>query len=355
MGIVEFFANLFTAIKPFIIGFFVAYLLSVPCNNLEKLFSKKCNAKLANFLSVLLVTSLVLCLLGLSIGIIIPLGASSISNIIQNFPSYLTTLRNWVRSSFGNVPWLEHLYTAKLLDDLMTMLQETVSTDTLSTVSQVYTGATQFGNQAVSFLIALVASICLLYDRHKVSERIKVILVALFPSFAENFIKGIVRINEVFRQFVIGKTIDSCIIACLVFITFLIFKIPFLLFSTLCIGITNMVPVIGPIIGAIPGLLLIAGESPSKIIPYLIIVVVIQQLDAHIIGPKCIGKQTGLTTFWVLFAVIIGGKLFGILGMFFGVPIFAVLYDMFNDFINNRVKTSKVKSLLEEEKGIDIE
>ena len=158
-----------------------------------------------------------------------------------------------------------------------------------------------------------------------------------------------------FRQFVVGKTIDSCIIWLISLVLFLCFRIPYAVFASVTIGVTNMIPIVGPIIGAIPGLLLIIGDNPIKALWYLIIVIILQQVDGHIIGPKCIGNATGLSTLWVLFAVFVGGKLFGILGMFFGVPVFAVLYDAFRDYIVKRASTTKVKKALEDEIKIDIE
>ena len=355
MGIVQFFVNLFDGLKPFILGFFLAYILSVPCSNIESRLNKHIKPKIAGFLSVFIVELLFFCAMLLALVVFLPLCVDSISKIIQHLPDYLTDLRLFVKNKFGNVFVLNHLYLTSLSEDVLNMVQEKLSSDATTLFNQAYDGLTVISNRVIAFILTMVVNVFVLIDRHEVSKGIKTLVATFIPKYAEKIIHGIVRINQVFRKFILGKAVDSCIIGTLTLIVFMIFGIPYAFVSAFIIGVTNMIPIVGPILGAVPGLLLIVAETPSKAMPFIIIVLIIQQLDGHIIGPKCIGNVTGLNTLWVLFAVFMGGKLFGIIGMFFGVPVFAVLYETFIDYMNIRQKNKEVENAIKEETEIDIE
>ena len=356
MGVVTFFVNFFEALKPFIVGFFLAYILSVPCSNIEKRLLKHVQPKYASVLSVLIVEVCFFCVFLVTLILFLPLCIDSISKIIQNLPTYLKTLRSLASDKFGDTSFvLNHLYVSNLMDDLLNMLGNKLSSDATTLFNQVYEGLLVLSNKIVAFILTIVVNVFILIDRHKVSKGIKTIIATFIPKFSDKILHGIVRINQVFRKFILGKAIDSCIIGVFSIIVFLIFRMPYALFSSIVIGITNMIPIVGPIIGAIPGLLLIVGESPSKAIGYILLVLAIQQLDGHIIGPKCIGNVTGLNTTGVLFAVFMGGKLFGIIGMFLGVPVCAVLYETFVEYMEVRQKGQEIEDTIKKEDTINIE
>lgn len=355
MGIVKFFVNFFEALKPFVLGFFLAYILSVPCSNIEARLKKHIKPKIASFLSVFIVELAFFCAILIAFIVFLPLCVDSIGKIIQNLPSYLTSLRKIISDRFGNVSVLSHLYVTNLTEDLLNMIEDKLSSDATTLFNQAYDGLLVLSNKVIAFVLTMVVNVFILIDRHKVSDGIKTLIATFLPKCAEKIIQGIVRINQVFRKFILGKAIDSCIIGIMTLIILFIFRIPYCVFAAIIIGVTNMIPIVGPIIGAVPGLLLIVGESPSKALAYICIVLAIQQIDGHIIGPKCIGNITGLNTIWVLFAVFLGGKLFGILGMFLGVPVFAVLYETFIDYMAIRRKNIEVEKALLEEDKVNIE
>ncbi|MBQ9139759.1 MAG: AI-2E family transporter, partial [Ruminococcus sp.] len=135
-----------------------------------------------------------------------------------------------------------------------------------------------------------------------------------------------------------GKIVDSIIIGCLCFVSMTVMKFDFVVLISVIVGVTNIIPFFGPFIGAIPSALLLLVAAPKQVIPFLILIFIIQQLDGNVIGPKILGQTTGISAFWVLFSILVGGGLFGFAGMILGVPVFAVMYSLLNEFIAYRLE-----------------
>ena len=151
-----------------------------------------------------------------------------------------------------------------------------------------------------------------------------------------------VKTNEIFGGFIIGKIIDSIIIGILCFIGTSILKMPYAMLVSVIVGVTNVIPFFGPYIGAIPSAVLIALADPMKGIYFLIFILLLQQFDGNILGPKILGNSTGLSAFWVIVSILLGGGLFGILGMLFGVPTFAVVYYIIKLLLDNQLEKKKL-------------
>ena len=149
---------------------------------------------------------------------------------------------------------------------------------------------------------------------------------------------------EIFRRFFIGKAVDSFIIGLLCFIFMRIFRMPYAELISFIVGITNMIPYFGPFIGAIPSALIIFMTSPMAAIGFAVMIVILQQFDGNVLGPAILGGSLGLKPFWIIFAVIIGGGMFGVVGMLLGVPIFTVLYTLVNRFILSRLHKKGIQS-----------
>lgn len=148
--------------------------------------------------------------------------------------------------------------------------------------------------------------------------------------------------NEIFGGFIIGKLIDSAIIGVLCFIGLSILNMPYALLVSVIVGVTNVIPFFGPYIGAIPSAVLIMLADPRKGLYFILFILVLQQIDGNIIGPKILGDSTGLSAFWVVFSILLGGGLFGFVGMILGVPTFAVIYYVINMLINHRLEVKKL-------------
>ena len=143
-------------------------------------------------------------------------------------------------------------------------------------------------------------------------------------------------------KFIYGKVIDSIIIGILCCIGMLILNMPYVMIISLIVGITNIIPIFGPFIGAVPGAILVLIAEPKKVIWFLLFIVLLQQLDGNVIGPKILGSKIGLSPFWMLFSIIIFGSMFGIVGMIIGVPLFAVAYDLLNQQINEKLRVKNL-------------
>ena len=172
------------------------------------------------------------------------------------------------------------------------------------------------------------------------------ITYALFPkNIAEKTIEITHRSNSTFGKFLVGKILDSLIIGILTFFILTISKMPYATLISVIVGITNIIPFFGPFIGAIPSFIIILFVSPVKALWFLVIILVIQQIDGNIIGPKILGDSIGISAFWILFAILVAGKFLGLVGMIIGVPLFAVVYSLIKEIIEAKLK----------KKGLNIE
>ena len=165
--------------------------------------------------------------------------------------------------------------------------------------------------------------------------------------------KVVRKSHSIFSGFISGKLIDSLIIGVLCFVGMTIMKMPYIPLVSVIVGVTNVIPFFGPYLGAIPSILLILLVSPGKGIMFLIFIIILQQLDGNIIGPKILGSSTGLSAFWVIFAILIGSGLFGIIGMIAGVPVFAVIYYLVKTWMEYSLRKKKLPTETEEYEKLD--
>ena len=192
-------------------------------------------------------------------------------------------------------------------------------------------------------LIGVIISVYLLVSKEKFLRQSKKVIYALCKPKKANLILHIGRkANEIFNGFIIGKIIDSAIIGVLCFIGVSIFKMPYALLVSVIVGVTNVIPVFGPYIGAVPCAILILLVDPMKGLGFIIFIILLQQLDGNVIGPKILGESTGLSPFWVVFSILLAGGLFGIVGMIVGVPTFALIYYIIKLFIQQKLEAKNL-------------
>ena len=185
----------------------------------------------------------------------------------------------------------------------------------------------------------------LLIDKNKLCALSKKITFALLnEKNANNLISLVHKSNYTFGRFLVGKIIDSLIIGVLTFIILTVFKMPYTILVSVIVGITNIIPFFGPFIGAIPSFIIILFVSPIQALWFLLIIFVIQQLDGNFIGPKILGDTIGISAFWILFSILVAGKVLGIVGMIIGVPLFAILYSIIKSFIESRLEAKGLKT-----------
>lgn len=336
--------------SPVIWGLIIAYLLNPVMKWIEKRLKKftektKKRPKLTRAVSVTITMIVFIAMLIALCSIIVPQVTDSLMGIIDNIGTYFNNLEKWINGILAKYPKILSLANSQI-ENVETTLMNTINQvmPKIGDLMKVITDGTLTFIMAIKdFLIGVIVSVYFLIDKEHFQAGMKKIIYAFFPQKASS---GVLRIcsqvNASISGFISGKIIDSIIIGCLCFICMTIMKLDFTILIAVIVGITNIIPFFGPFIGAVPSAVLLLVSSPKQVIPFLILIFVIQQLDGNIIGPKILGQSIGISAFWVLFSILVGGGLFGFAGMILGVPIFAVLYSLINQFVNYRLE---IKSL----------
>lgn len=336
-------------LTPFLIGFLFAYILNFPYKFFyNKVFGRmgKKNQFLSNLkkpFSIISTYALVFAIVIALILIVVPQISINISNLIKNIPTYS---ENAARYFHVAVDWINNTFhwgldISEMFDSLSSFLLKTVTGDNFSdpasgakTILNMFSSTT---TGLYNFVMAIVISIYFLSAKEQLCREMKRLAVAFIPIKYLPKVYEIVDITDTkCGRFLVGDIIDAAFIGFLVFITMSIFNLPYAALIGVIIGVTNIIPFFGPFIGGIPSAFILFLINPGDMIVFVIILVVIQQLDGNLFKPKIIGNQVGLSSFWVLFSVIVGGALFGIIGFILGTPIYAVIYTL----IRKRVKNS---------------
>lgn len=338
---------------PIIDGFVLAYLMTPVLNKIEKRIIKPLyikaklpltpkNQRRIRGLSILATIVLILVVLYEFFGLIIPEVVRSIQSIIFQFPIYINNLSNWAMGLMKNNPDLEEVvdtlinqYSSKILDYVNSNLLPNINGLVRTLSSSVIGVFKAMWNLIIGFII----SIYVLGSKEKFAGQAKKIAYALFDRKAGNEVISNFRfIHSTFIGFIGGKIVDSIIIGVICFICTTIIGTPYAILVSVIIGVTNVIPFFGPWIGGVPSALLVLMVDPIQALYFVILIMVIQQFDGNILGPKILGDSTGLSGFWVIFAITIFGGLFGVLGMVVGVPIFAVFYAAVKASVNRMLQ-----------------
>ena len=265
--------------------------------------------------------------------VLIPQLIDSVTMLIRNARYYYYKVYRWADT------WLEAnpeigSWANDVLSDYYNNAVNTL-TDTILPKAQeiataltggIWTGIRSVVTFAMNFIVGIIISVYLLAMKEKSLARCCKVIYAIFRrETADLVLTGLHNTNQVFSGFVRGKLLDSLIIGILCFIGCSILKMPYTPLVSVVVGVTNVIPFFGPFLGAIPSAFLILLASPLKCLYFVIFVVLLQQLDGNVIGPKILGDSTGISSFWVIVAILVGGGFFGVPGMFFGVPVFACL------------------------------
>ena len=342
-------------LMPFIYGAVIAYLLKPVCNCVENFLRRLLPEKMGTAANMLAVA------VSLLFGILVVYAL--IMMIVPQLITSVTTLYYTARNNLNDfVDWASHqeiiASNQKLLDFIETSydnLQDTldnlVRTKLVPSMQSILSGAALGVMSFVTFLkniiIGVIVSVYLLASRKKFGQQCKMILYSLIkPRWADIILEEVLYADKMFGGFINGKILDSAIIGVLCYIACLIFKFPSALLVSVIIGVTNVIPFFGPFIGAIPATLLILIQNPIKALWFVLFVLVLQQVDGNIIGPKILGNTTGLSSFWVLFAILLFGGLWGFVGMIIGVPLFAVIYDVLKKFVFHGLRRNEEMELV---------
>ena len=274
---------------------------------------------------------------------ILPQMIQSVIELIETMPNKLQALSEWFDVHLHNVPqvgkWLDNLANAGTTE-IISWLQKYVFADNIEDLATML--STQVLRVAAGFVdlfIGLLISIYLLNYKETIFANCRKIIAAVFSeNRAKNLYEFGKIINETFIGFIVGRILDAIVIGILTYIVMMLLHMPLALLISVIVGVTNVIPFFGPFLGAIPSFCLLMLEDPIQACYFVVMILVIQQIDGNVIGPKIVGSAIGIGSFWVLIAVLIGGGLFGFLGMALGVPTFAVVYRYVGKFTNNQLR-----------------
>lgn len=338
-------------LMPVIFGFVIAFLLNPLVKTIEnfltpylKSYVKKegRSEKIARAVGIFLSEILLILLVVLLCNMLIPELYNSIKNLVYTLPRQLNNWVNHIDDMVKGDSTLSVVFKEVLsqgTDMFQNWLKNSLMSQANSLMSNVTDGVTAIVTTVTSLLIGMIVSVYLLFSREVFVRQIKKCVYALLPARQANLVLHFsTKTNEIFGGFVIGKIIDSAIIGLLCFIGLTILKMPYVALVSVIVGVTNVIPFFGPYIGAIPSAILIFLAEPIQGLYFLIFILVLQQFDGNVLGPKILGNSTGLSAFWVIVAILLGGGLFGFVGMVLGVPTFAVIYYMVGMFMEEKLE-----------------
>ena len=339
-------------LKPFLYGVVFAYLLAPLCNKIEeKLFqifpkAKTKARRFICFIAIVISLCVAIAVIWLIIMMIIPQVWDSVMKIIQMVPQKLIVVNNWIEHMLENQPELQ-AYFEEFSSQAESNIDSLLNVDTIQKVQSIINSLSVqlFGVLGVvkNIFLGLLISAYLLGSRKLFGAQAGLILHGVFSDKWAKIIEEEIRYTDkMFNGFLVGKIIDSAIIGLLCFAGTSIMGFEAPAFISVIIGITNIIPFFGPFIGAIPCGLLLLLENPMHCLYFIIFIFVLQQLDGNVIGPKILGNSTGLSAFWVVTSILLGGGLFGFVGMVMGVPTFAVIYYIVDMILDNKLKKKKL-------------
>lgn len=329
-------------LMPFIYGAVIAYLLKPVCNTIEAFLRRFIPEKMKGLINALSVTFTILFGLLLIYALcmmIIPQLITSVTTLYYTAQANITKFMYWanhlefIEKNEQIMELLNSAYAA-LNTNLDTWIKNTLLPSMQNIVSGAAIGVLNVVTVAKNLIIGIIVAVYILASRKRFVQQGKMVLYSVVkPRWASLITEEVKYADRMFGGFINGKILDSAIIGLLCYIGCLIFKFPSALLVSVIIGVTNVIPFFGPFIGAIPATLLILIQNPIKALWFVLFVLVLQQLDGNIIGPKILGNTTGLSSFWVLFAILLFGGLWGFVGMIIGVPLFAVIYDVIKKLV----------------------
>jgi predicted PurR-regulated permease PerM len=343
-------------LRPFIVGFVMAYLLCPVYNTvtrrvyhrLDDHMDKKHAFKLAKVIGTLAALLTIFGVVTALAILLIPSLVDSIITLVQNMPQQVSSLISWINITLGET-FNEKIASiiSKTLSNSYEKLFSMFTTHVLPGLDK-YVGRVSEGviltvKTFLHILIGIIVSVYLLNGKEKFKAQATKIVNAFFSrANAKKIFEFGNFTNQTFGGFINGKIIDSIIIGILCYILMWIFGMPYPELCSTIVGVTNIIPFFGPFIGAIPTALIICVVSPVKAVEYLVLILVLQQFDGNILGPKILGDSTGLASFWVMFAIIVFGGLFGFAGMVVGVPVFAVFYYYMKKLVEKRLRRKEL-------------
>lgn len=346
---IEFFTDLLGTVggllTPFIYGFGLAYILNPVLKFIENklmvpIFKEHINERLRRGISIFLTFVSFTAFLTVFIVIVIPQLIASISGLVASIPQYIETLDILANKLVLMIPWesLDTQAIQRVLEQYVGQLMQSAYEVLRQCLPWLVRFTARIASGMLTIIIGVIISIYMLFDKEKFYAGAKKIWYAILPNEKADFVIELANdANRIFGGFINGKLLDSLIIGIICFFGMSLLNMPNVMLVSVIVGITNVIPYFGPFIGAIPSFFIILIEDPIKSLWFIVFIIILQQFDGNILGPKILGDSTGLSALWVIFSITLFGGLYGFVGMFLGVPTFAVIFMLFKRFIDSRL------------------
>ncbi len=341
--------DFFVVLEPVTWGVVIAFLTNPIMEKTSKLLGKlykseEQRVKRAGFIKIVSVIVTEMLFLGIVTGlvaIVVPELIKSVMEIFDNAGSIVESIQKWINKLFRNYPSIEQA-ASKWLSKFNTDIG-TIYDNVKPMLENILTGAWGVVTVVKNFILGFIVSVYMMCSKDKLLAQIKKMIIAITRKrTCEKIMSVCSQANTVFSGFITGKIVDSIIIGLICFIGLTIMGMPYATMISVLIGVTNIIPFFGPLIGAIPSALLILLIAPNKCIIFVVFVVVLQQFDGNILGPKILGDSTGLPGFWVLISLLVFGGLFGFVGMVLAVPTSALVYSFIRSAVEERLRRKKL-------------
>lgn len=351
-NISEFWKRLTSILMPVIDGLVLAYLLTPIVNYIERKIlypltrrfkitvTLKIKKRLRN-ISIMSTMIFFFLVISTFFRLVIPQIIISIESIVDRFPTYANNLNIWVGELLENNPTLEKI-TTNYLEEYSTDIQGWLSGDVLPQLNSIILTLSNSILNIITFLwnliIGLIISVYVMASKELFVAQSKKTFFALFDETkANNLLDELRYVHKTFSRYITGKLLDSLLVGLICFIFTTLIGAPYAVLISVIVGITNIIPFLGPYLGGVPCALLILMVDPKMCLYFVIFLIVMQQFDGNVLEPKILGDSTGISSFWVLFAITFFGGIFGLFGMFIGVPVFAVFYTEVKKKINKEL------------------
>ena len=343
---------------PFIYGAALAYILNPVLNWLEKkvfpsLFGERLSRRARRRIGGLISFIFAAAVVAIFLAILIPQIVESINSLAQSIYAFLPqaqqTLNEWTAKYGSNELLLNVLEILGIDVSDPSLALQRLATRSYTFLTQVlpnlFGGVMRFTSGLLNVVVGIIIAVYLLLSKEVFYAQVKKLMFAFFPRRAAQAVLNLTHdSNAIFCGFISGKIVDSAIIGVLCFIGCSVLQMPYTVLVSFIVGVTNVIPYFGPFIGAIPSIFIIMIDDPIKSLIFAVFILILQQLDGNVIGPKILGDSTGLSAFWVLFAVTFFGGLFGFVGMLIGVPTFAVIYSLIRNIAEYKLGKKGMKT-----------
>lgn len=346
-SIFQYLGELLNIIQPFIIGFILAFIFNIPMKFFEKKLAIQ-NKKKRRVVSAILSVLLILLVLLLVVMVVVPQVIENVRTLIDNLPSIFAQAEKWLNYVFEEIRLSPDLLNK--INEFQTRFAQTFISTLTAWAPNIASGVSYITTSVINIFMGFVMAIYMIFSKDKLIRQVKKFAHALFNDQHYQYISEVVKLTgTTFENFLAGQLTESIIIGVLCYIGCMILDIPYASIAAIVIGFTNIIPYFGPIIGAVISSVLILFVSPVKALIFLVFSTLLQQFESNLIYPHVVGNSVGLSALWVLFAVSVGGGLFGIPGMVFGLPTFSVIYELLRRWTNYRLEVKRNLAKKQEE------